>query len=237
MQQFGVLEQDLEATDLMRLCAEAGFVHVTIRPLSYMTGEIELTLDQLSTWKTWVRTKRPRRALTKVRRALLEFLGVGKNDVLFEDTLAIWLSRVLARHVSEQSVIVASKTAERHNATRYAADIQVEPRPTVNAHDRTFRARLKIRNTGTAPWPAASSVGRVQVGIQLLDVNKKPSDRDYCRVALPRDVLPDSETVVEINVPLPPHSGPIHFRIDLVAEGITWFDVDGPSGVVQEVGP
>lgn len=235
VQQFGVLEQDLEATDLMRLCTEAGFPHVALRPLSYMTGEIELTADQLSRWKRWVRTKRPQRALTKLRRVLLEFLGVGKNEELFEDALAIWLSRVLARHVSEQSVVVASKAAYRRNEPRYAAHIELESSANLNVQDGTFRARLKIRNTGSAIWPAQSSVGRVQVAIQLLDDAKRLTNRDYCRVALPQDIPPNSESVMEISVPIPPGSGAAHFRIDLVAEGITWFDVNGPLGFIVPV--
>jgi|RhiMethySRZTD1v2_1073278.scaffolds.fasta_scaffold00780_20 SAM-dependent methyltransferase len=228
--EFGVLEQDLEASDLMRLCTEAGFARVTVWPLSYMAGEIELAQDDLARWRKWARTARPLRAVGKLWRALLEVPGVGKAGPLFEDSLSMWVSRVLLRHVGEQSVVVATKSGYVGDRPKYRAAIAVDS-SAADASDR-FRYKLRLRNAGSVTWRARSRSGRVQVGVQLLDGARTVLNRDYSRVSLPHDVAPGAECLVDIDPPLPQSAGPHYFRFDLVAEGIAWFDANEPAPVI-----
>jgi SAM-dependent methyltransferase len=235
MSEYGVLEQDLEATMLMRLCHEAGFSHVTVRPLSYMSGEIDLSLDELSTWRSWTRTKRPWRAMRKLWRALMELPGLQKDGLLFEDAMSMWTSRVLMRHIGEQALVVAAKGAPpAAREYRAAIDLQTSPLP---ARAGVFVGRLAIRNAGNLTWRASSRVGPVRVGVQLLDAARQVQEKDFLRVPLPHDVPPGDECVVHVEVPLPAGTSPLYLKFDLVAEGVAWFETEGSTPLVVPVPP
>jgi SAM-dependent methyltransferase len=233
MTEFGVLEQDLEATMLMQLCEEAGFSHVTVRPLSYMSGEIDLTLDELSKWRTWTRTQRPWRAMRKLWRALMELPGLQKDGLLFEEAMSMWTSRVLMRHIGEQALVVAAKGA-RPTPREYRAAIELQTPPPSGRAD-VFIARLGIRNAGNLTWRAEGRVAPVRLGIQLLDVARQLQEKDFIRVPLPHDVPPGDECVVQVEVPLPAGTAPHYLKFDLVAEGVAWFETEGSTPLVVAV--
>jgi SAM-dependent methyltransferase len=235
MQEFGVLEQDLEATALMKMCHDAGFPNVALRPLSYMTGEIELTLDELSKWRKWTRTKRPARALRKIGRALLELPGLRKEGVLLEDALSMWTSRVLMRHIGEQAVVVADKSGYRPALAEYRAIVELDPRRPPRVRNGVFTCHLVIHNAGSLTWQSQTRVGRVQVGAQLLDGARQLVERDFARVPLPRDIPPGDHVVVQVEVPMPRQSGSSYLQFDLVAEGVTWFEAGGSRPLVIAV--
>lgn len=234
MSDFGVLEQDLEATMLMQLCADAGFKSVTIRPLSYMTGEIELTLEELTQWRRWTATKRPLRAIRKMWRALLEIPGLRKNGLLLEDALSMTWSRILMRHVEEQSVIVASRSGHVSASREYRAAITIEPSSPLQRRGGQIVCRLRVRNIGNVTWSAKAAKGSVQVGGQLLDDAKRLTARDYCRCALPHDVGPGAECIVGVQMAAPADPGR-HLKFDMVAEGVTWFEQEGSQVLVVDV--
>jgi ubiquinone/menaquinone biosynthesis C-methylase UbiE len=218
--EFGVLEQELEATQLMRLCHEAGFAHVVVRPLSYMTGEIALDLEQVTRWQTWARKKRPERVLQKFRLLARELTGGGKQDELFEDALGMWISRVLLRHISEQSVVVADTRADNQGVVPYSAAIEAIEHADIEAGS-VIRIAVRVRNTGSATW-AARSPHPVFVGLHVRGEDKAIVARDYHRVAIAGDVRPGEVRDVEVRVPRPASGA--YVQIDLVAEGLTWFD-------------
>jgi SAM-dependent methyltransferase len=226
--EFGVLEQELEATHLMQLATQAGFARVVVRPLSYMTGEIELDRDQLAAWRTYLRKNRPSRALHKLWYLMLEFAGGRKRDELFEDMLSILIGRVVGRHVFEQSLIVADKSAGVSGKKAYAAIIQVSHPPT-SSGAAAMKIAVRCTNVGTSTWRANGS-RRVQLGIQLLDANRIPIARDYHRVPLDREVQPGDEWTRVIDLPRP--SAGALLRVDLVAEGVAWFDANDAAAII-----
>jgi SAM-dependent methyltransferase len=232
MRDFGVLEQDLEATMLMRLCREAGFLHVTVRPLSYMSGEIDLTFDEVSRWRTWTRTKRPRRVLQKIWRALLELPGLKKNGVLFEEAMSMWTSRVLMRHIGEQAVVVAAKSAQSRSR-EYRATLALEN--PLGIHDGAVEGRLRIHNAGNLTWRAGSRVGPVRVGVQLLDADHQVQAKDFLRITLPHDIPPGDDCVVSLEFRLPDGARPHYLKIDMVAEGAAWFEAQGSTPLIEAI--
>ena len=231
--EFGVLEQELEATHLMQLCADAGFARVVVRPLSYMTSEIELDRDELARWRTYLAKNRPARALHKLWYLLLEFAGARKREELFEDMLSILLSRVVGRHVFEQSLIVADRSAGATASKAYAAEIHVLDSRTSPGGSGPIAVSVRCRNMGTSAWRSSGS-RRVQLGIQLLDASKAVIARDYHRVPLDRDVTPGEDWTRSIEIPRPAQGA--WLRVDLVAEGVAWFEVDDAAAIVPVPG-
>jgi hypothetical protein len=94
-----------------------------------------------------------------------------------------------------------------------------------------------ITNRGTATWhpSSRSGVGHVAVGVQLLDREGRLLARDHYRVALPRSVEPGQAVVVTCQCPSPSEPGAYRFKVDLVAEGVTWFEAAGSSAVVASL--
>ena len=235
MEEFGVLEQDLEAAVLMRMCRDAGFSRVALRPLSYMTGEIELTLDELSRWRTWTRTKRPMRALRKLARALLELPGLKKEGLLFEDALSMWTSRVLMRHIGEQAVVVADKSGYQPAVHDYRASIALAPDTAPRIADGLLVCDLVLRNAGSLTWSATARSGRVQLAVQLLDERRQAVNRDYLRVPLRHDVAPGDEYAARVECPLGGIGDARYVGFDLVAEDVSWFSASGSPPLVVSI--
>lgn len=227
--QFGVPERDLPAEDLMRLCHEAGFGKVVIRPLSYASGEIQLSLQRLVQWNRWTRLRRPLRVVRKFCQLVPELFGMSKEGALFEESLGVWVSRVLARHMSEQAVVVAGKSTLVEVSAPYAAELQVvESLTTQSNHVLTVRCR----NVGTAVWRAHGKHA-AQVGVQLLDQSHHVLDREYARAALPGDIPPQHECVVRCTVPRSEQG--TFLRIDMVIDDVTWVNAGAPTGVLVQL--
>ena len=72
-----------------------------------------------------------------------------------------------------------------------------------------------------------SGVGHVTLGIQLLDANTRVIARDHHRVMLPHDVGQGETVTLSFECPVPREPGHYHLKVDLVAEGVTWFETAG----------
>jgi hypothetical protein len=68
----------------------------------------------------------------------------------------------------------------------------------------------------------------------LLDGSMRLVARDHHRVPLPRVVEPGAAVTLTFECPLPSEPGQYGLKLDLVAEGITWFEIAG-SGAVSRV--
>jgi hypothetical protein len=99
---------------------------------------------------------------------VLELLGLGKQDVLLEETLSMQLVRLLRGAMADHPVIVAAKQRpSQHRGEARRAEIQILAAPSsVAAGHPAIRVRLRIRNAGDAAWqtdPAATAPVRLGV--------------------------------------------------------------------------
>ena len=90
---------------------------------------------------------------------------------------------------------------------------------------------LTVRNDSWHTWPEAGA-NPVHLGFSV--TKKAPRARtlnqlgDYqTRVSLPNDVLPGAEATVSFTLPAPTVAGAQTLQIDLVEEGVTWFETAG----------
>jgi SAM-dependent methyltransferase len=234
---FGVLEQEVLIPDFIGACRGAGFRDVRLKPLSYSVPEFDLTLEQWRAWSKVAASKRPVRALAKMRLAIAEFLGLGKQGPLFEQSFGMTIVRLLRGAMEAHPVIVAAKTQRPlQDAMPYAAVIVVQEAPQSAMAGRSLRCRLRVSNSGTAHWRASSprGIGHVTLGVQLLDNEQRLLTRDHYRVALPHDVGPGESVTLIFDCPAPAAHGRYHLKFDLVAEGVTWFEAAGSHAVWQQ---
>ena len=238
MRDFGVLEQEVRIGDFAAAAGEAGFRDVRIKMLAYSIPAFDLTPDEWRQWARLAASKRPLRALQKLWRAALEFFGLGKRGVLFEEAFAMSMVRTLRHATEDHPIILASKKPlpdARVPAPRRAhLDIEVTPRAHAGG---TIDVKAWLINRGTAPWDTAlrSGTGQVRLGVQLLGENGRLIARDHHRVDLPGDVPPGASIELLFDCPAPAAAGTYMLKFDLVAEGVTWFETGGSPVVTHRL--
>ena len=235
---FGVLEQDVLIEPFTELCLRAGFTHAAVCPITYVIPEFELSPEDWRSWQKLPRTKRPLRALEKMRRAMLELVGAGKKDALFEEAFAMRLVRLLQVPVEEHPFIIAAKSAERRQPRPVRrAEVTIVSAPASAAPGQPADAVVRLVNIGTGVWRARSDkgVGHVRAGLQLLDAGSRVIDRDFARANLPRDLAPGEAVQIPIAFRAPAEPGEYQLKCDLVAEGVTWFEPGGSAVAVARL--
>lgn len=230
---FGVLEQDILVAPFIRQCQAAGFQHVTLRPLLHAVPGFEVVLGDWQAWSRLAASTRPRRALAKIAFGVAEVFGLGKRGPLFEEAMAVRMVRTLRQVVEHHPIIVAAKTRPRERAGReWDATIQAERRAPAD-RDGGLAMEVVAANRGWGTWRArsASGIGHVSFGVQLLDAGGRVLARDYHRVPLPHDVPPGGSVSLTFACPRPGEPGEYRLKLDLVAEGVTWFETTGSEPV------
>ena len=101
--------------------------------------------------------------------------------------------------------------------------------PLVGRRGGRIRLRTRVRNLSSRPFPAQATYGRrlVRLGAQLCTSDGAVADRDHARAWLPATLEPHDSADVSIHVPLPAVPGRYRLRLDLVSEGIDWFEACG----------
>jgi tRNA (mo5U34)-methyltransferase len=119
---------------------------------------------------------------------------------------------------------------EKLALAHYAAEVSLLAGPDGAA---SLRYRIAVENTGAAIWRARGEAGAgrgpVRLGSHLLRADEAEVAWDFAFAALPHDVAPGerAELVLEIEVPGQP--GEYVVEVDLVLEGIGWFEEAGGS--------
>lgn len=230
MRDFGVLEQDIVASRFMESCRRAGFEDVRIRPLSYANTAVDLTAAQWEAWRRLAASKRPVRALRKLWRALLELVGAGKRDVLFEEAFAMTLVRLLKHAMEDHPVIVASNAPLGSAAApKYRSRVELLEGPSAARPGAPMRLRARVTNAGSMAWEtrARPGAGYVRLGVQLLDAERRLVNKDFHREALAGPVSAGSRVDCDFVCPAPSAPGTYYLKLDVVVEGITWMEVEG----------
>jgi hypothetical protein len=88
--------------------------------------------------------------------------------------------------------------------------------------------QVAARNSGDAHWihQADEIFGIVRVGTHLYDGSDNLLSIDHSRHDLPHAVAPGDAVSFQITVPTP-DTGDVRLVVDLVAEGVTWFENSG----------
>jgi len=238
MRDFGVLEQDIIVARFMESCRRSGFADVRIRPLSYANTAVDLTAAQWEAWRQLAVSKRPVRAIRKMWRALLELVGGGKKDVLFEEAFAMTLVRLLKHAMEDHPVIVASNAPLGSAAApRYRSRVRLLAAPAAARPGEGMRIRARLSNLGSAVWDTRERPegGYVRLGVQLLDADRRLVNKDYHREALSGPLAPGQHAEVEFVCPAPSRPGTHYLKLDLVIEGIAWMEVEGSEVAVERL--
>jgi hypothetical protein len=83
-------------------------------------------------------------------------------------------------------------------------------------------------NAGSTTWHH----GSVRFGIQLLAASGSMIDKDYARQELPFTVAPGDSGIVSATIASPATPGHYTLKLDLVREGVSWFELTGSTPAV-----
>jgi len=198
MSQFGVLENDIVVEDLAALACTVGFTHTTVLPIN-LHGATEIPAERL-----------------------VEFVR--------GERLAEWWCE-MAPHLLNEHYIFLHKGAyipDTRTPGKLRAEIalDLEP-PTLDAATgEPMTIRCRVTNAGDTRW-LPESAGRPG-GVQLAGYLEPPGggkvERDWLRTPLEASVEPGESVTLELEVPPFGSPGERVLVLDLVAEGVTWFE-------------
>ena len=156
--------------------------------------------------------------------------------MLFEEAFAIRLLREL-QPVIEQHPVVTAHRAPFVKPTRMldAAALELVAPPSHGPAGQHVVLRVRIGNVGTTRWETSPAAGQVRLGVQLLARDGSVLNRDYVRHELPAPIDPGGRCELAVRVPTPPAAGSYQFKLDLVREGVTWFELAGSQTVVHRI--
>ena len=101
--------------------------------------------------------------------------------------------------------------------------------PLIGRRGARIQVRTSVRNLSTRPFPAQATYGRrlVRLGAQLCASDGAVTNRDHARAWLPATIEPQQTSDVPIEIPVPRERGLYQVKLDLVSEGIDWFEACG----------
>lgn len=117
-----------------------------------------------------------------------------------------------------------------------AYEMQVKPDRTVVAPGQPAKIEVTVKNTGTATWLATngSEIFGVVFLAAVLFKNDELVSINHFRHHLKADVAPGERLVAQVAVPVP-EGGDYRLRFDMVAEGVTWFELLGSQPCTVKV--
>jgi len=199
-----VLENDIHLDELAEFARASGFTDVTVRTLADGT----ISVDQYL--------------------ALI-------NGPLTHESRQLALDAVRGPMTS-RSIFFFSKGSpipDSRGHVGLAHTLTVNPTNAFVPDGGSLALTVHARNTGQAIWLRENNseiYGIVRVGTHLYGADNVLLNIDHSRHFLPRAVGPGDQIEMQIDVPLPT-TGDCRIVVDLVAEGVTWFENAGSTAV------
>jgi hypothetical protein len=116
----------------------------------------------------------------------------------------------------------------------FKAEITVNDPPAKMRPGQKSILNVKVKNIGTAPWPAHGRLNdgfyQVNLGDTWFDSkDKRLANHPYVRSGLPNDLKPGDEVQIQLTITAPEARGEYNLQIDLVQEMVAWFVEKGST--------
>jgi SAM-dependent methyltransferase len=206
MLEHGVHEREIHVAEVFEYAKRAGFDDVRV-VVDHVPG-ITLTSAQLDA----------------AARSPADEWQATNQDQLTD------LPNYLMQSVFDHPLFVCRKGRRAADST-VPAILRAEIRQQIARQGAAVSGTATLRNTGDTIWLKGEAQGHVQLGIQLLDQERRLIARNFTRVKLPDDVAPGAAVNVAVNITLPDDVTPYVLKFDLVDEGVCWFEDVGSRPV------
>lgn len=93
--------------------------------------------------------------------------------------------------------------------------------------------RVRVKNLGGAFWRKQTGLGRqtIRLGAQLHDAAGRLLELNFARAFLPHDLPKGQWAQVDLELPAPPGPAQYRLKLDMVSEGVDWFERAGSDPV------
>jgi SAM-dependent methyltransferase len=203
MRNYRVLENDIDVNEIFAFAQPAGFTRLSLKAIC----DREMSLDEHNV-----------------------LFGAGDQEPLKSD---VWNETHNAMH--NRAIFFLHKGPLRRDSRSHlglAHGIELAQTAYEVAAGELLRVSLSVTNTGDAHWLNTNSeiFGIVRVGTHVYDSGGRLISVDFSRHDLPVPVEPGQTVHMTIAVRLP-GKGAYRLTLDLVAEGVTWFENVGSTPV------
>ncbi len=198
--EHGILEQDLDLEQFYRSAMDAGFAGVELA-IPALEPEV-LTLP-----------------MTRMRSFLRGLSWIVPQDFVRKAVLTGPIGVFRKGRYAVTSL----------NPRSHFAEI-VPQRTNIEAHaGESFSIQTRVRNLSNTVWLTEGRRGRgfVRLGAHLRSPTGDPLQVDYGRAAIPRDMKVGDVSSVEIELEAPSEPGDYLVALDMVNEGVCWFEQQG----------
>ena len=205
MSNYCVLENDINVNEIFQFAQTAGFTELSVKVVSDMEMSLSqhnLLFGQAGDTES-LRSELWNQTHNAMHNRAIFFLHKGP------------LARDSRSHIGLAHVI-------RIDKTDYALEA-----------GQALRLSVTMTNTGEASWLNTNSqiFGIVRLATHLYDGDGKLVNIDFSRHELPVPVSPGETVTMSVEEYLP-GSGRYRLAVDLVAEGVTWFENVGSKPIV-----
>jgi SAM-dependent methyltransferase len=199
MRMFDVIEADVHVEKLIEAGYAAGF---TGAQLAVYAGPLQTDLDGFN-----------------------DFLANPKDSLVGRRFVAHTATGLENRRTFFLTKGDAQANMDSRSPFGLLASIDVS----VSSSESHTKVQGSITNIGSNTWlPSFTGIGAVNLGVHLHAAGGQLINGDYARFALSSDkVLPGQSRAVEMSIPNPPGLDAFELVIDLVAEGVAWFEIVG----------
>jgi ubiquinone/menaquinone biosynthesis C-methylase UbiE len=200
MAEHGVEEREIHLFDMIDYGRAAGFDQIRVAP-HYVPG-IGMSAEQV-------------RAATS---------APAGDWMMYQDDRLGHFPDYVMQSMFTRPVLVFRK-GSRPVDSRMPQRLKAEIAATLTRDASRVKGTVSVRNAGDTIWLGADNrVGYVQLGLRLLDADRHPVDLEFGRVMLAGHVVPGKKVDLSIDVTLPDTAAPYVLKIDMVDEGICWFE-------------
>lgn len=218
------------------------YVHEGIRPASGSEGERQL-IEEMERYGTLESPFDPEYLLRVVEDAgFRDVRRLVEVDRLVDP--AGWLTelRIMWKRLRnpDTNTLIATNPYPDGSpgyAQTLAAEISLVERSPVRPEEATLRLRVRIKNTGTHQWPAATLGAAVaRGGVTVASFVRAGSTRqELGRASLPWSVRPGETVEVDVAANRAAIGDASELEIDLVSEGVAWFGDLGTRPLIVAV--
>jgi SAM-dependent methyltransferase len=204
MRNYDVLENDIIIEDILQLAIESGFTGAYLKPL----------ID-------------PNLSLTPGEYCRILETGMLPDCIRVSSTNAMSGATVFFLSKGELRRDSRSYVGLQHKITLSGTEFHVP-------HSFHFALEVEVVNAGSARWlaDAPNDIGTVKIGFHLYTGSGQLITLDFHRWKIARDVNPGESILARIDVPTPNESGEYLLAVDLVSEGVCWFQNVGSELVM-----
>lgn len=166
----------------------------------------------------------------------------GFNDFLADSSLSSPVACALGQTVRDSFLarrvfFLEKGDSSAHMDSRSRAGLHAAFNFKVEHLTGAVRVFGQVRNTGPVTWlPSGYGLGEVNLGVHLNGPDGRVIQFDYARRPVSSHIVRPGEAVMmDVSVPYPGIAGECSLVFDLVAEGVSWFELNGGDTVTVDI--